>query len=366
MTLLARMEQEGADRGGAPAVPEAREPWARGDASRTSDAPERALVVRMPNWLGDLVMALPALRGAGEALPGVGRVAVVPAALAPLLEGAAEAVVPVERGRSSQALARLAPYRAEGAIILTTSFSSAYLLRRAGVRRLIGYPTEGRWVLGVRGPSRPRAHLAEQYARLVDELGPWSRDLVPRLPAAAAAREVMARRLDEFGLGRSPRVAVFPGAAYGPAKRWPHERFAAVARTLAAGGAGIAVLGSAGERPLAAAVAEAAGLPPESLGAGRTSLLETAGLLAHADLVLANDSGALHLAASCGARTVGVFGSTDPGWTAPPGAAVLRRPTPCAPCFRRTCDIGYRCLTNVTVDEVREVCIELLAGRTVA
>lgn len=319
------------------------------------------VIVRMPNWLGDVVMALPALRGVGEALPGARRAAVVPAALAPLLEGAADEVVALPPGRSGGTADRLRALEARTGLLLTTSFSSALLLRRAGVRRLIGYRTEGRSVLGVRGPRRVEAHLTEQYARLVDEIGAWPRDLLPRLPAAARARQAMEPRLAEFGLARAPRVGIFPGAAYGLAKRWPLERFAAVARVLSAEGASVAILGSAPERPLAASLAEAASLGPETVAAGRTSLIETAGLLGLMDLVLANDSGALHLAAACGARVAGVFGSTDPGWTAPAGGLVLRRPTPCAPCFRRTCDIQCRCLRNVSAEEVSEACRGLLS-----
>jgi heptosyltransferase-2 len=320
----------------------------------------------MPNWLGDLVMALPALAGVAEVFPSARRVAVVRAGLAPLLGGAVDSCVNLPASTPAglrAAAAELGREEAELGILFTDSFSSALLFRMAGVRRMVGFRAEGRAALGVKGMSRPRkAHLREQYALLVDGLGAWRRNLEPRLPDIGAWREAVGGRLREFGLARQPRVILCPGAAFGPAKRWPAERFARVAEILSADGVSVAVSGSASEKPLAADIAGAAGLGEDAVIAGRASLVETAGLLGHADAVVSNDSGALHLAAACGAKTVGLFGSTDPEWTGPPAGMLLRSGAPCSPCFRRTCDIGYECLRAIHVEDVIAACRTALSG----
>ncbi|MEO6463382.1 MAG: glycosyltransferase family 9 protein, partial [Candidatus Eisenbacteria bacterium] len=160
-----------------------------------------------------------------------------------------------------------------------------------------------------------------------------------------------------------------PGARYGPAKRWPPERFAAAAEGWAAAqahpaAAHVLLVGGTEDRADVAAVRAASAPGPTQVVAlaGRTDLVALAGLLAGADAVLANDSGVAHLAAALERPTAIVFGSTDPRWTAPRGAAVrvLADPPSCAPCFRATCAIAerYRCLRAIAPEAATRALLE--------
>jgi heptosyltransferase-2 len=145
---------------------------------------------------------------------------------------------------------------------------------------------------------------------------------------------------------------VSPGAAYGGAKRWLPERFAAASRELASqDGASIVVFGSAAERDLCDQVASASG--GHNL-AGLTTLREFIDMSAACRLCLANDSGAMHIAAATGVPCVTVFGPTDETATGPVGAyaRMVREPVDCAPCGLRECPIDHRCMTRVSVERV--------------
>ena len=188
--------------------------------------------------------------------------------------------------------------------------------------------------------------------------------------------EVSEREMEEvrgkFGLARAagrPWFGLSPGAEYGPAKRWPAERFVAAARSLrektqcrwlVVGGAGDRALGEMIGRDIARATGE----PPLNL-AGQTSLRELAAALKICDLVLTNDTGPMHLAAAVGTPVTAIFGSTSPELTGPiffPHAEVARGRAPCAPCFRRECPIDLRYLRGIETEQVVAAALRCLAG----
>jgi heptosyltransferase-2 len=154
---------------------------------------------------------------------------------------------------------------------------------------------------------------------------------------------------------QAPCLALCPGAEYGPAKRWPAERFAAAANRIAAArGLGeVILLGAEGDRPACMEVARNLTIPHRNL-AGQTPLHEFLAWLAHAGFVLCNDSGAMHVAALFGRPGVAVFGSTEQRLTGPitDSIRVVREHAPCSPCFLRECPIDFRCMTAVTTDHV--------------
>lgn len=163
---------------------------------------------------------------------------------------------------------------------------------------------------------------------------------------------------------RRPRVAVAPASRW-PSKNWPAERFAAVARGLAeACDPAFYLLGSPGERELCAGIAQAAGNRGEVHDmAGRLSLAEVGGLLERADLLIANDTGLMHMAAAVGTPVLALFGPTDPVRTGPygPGHRVLTAPAPCRPCFSRTCrEPGRPCLDGIDVERVVAEALDML------
>lgn len=324
------------------------------------------LLVRLPNWLGDALLARPALHAARRARPALEVRAVGPGALLGLLEadGLFDGAHPWPGDRPGRAaLAReLRAWRPDAALVLPPSFSSAWFAWRTGAPARAGFRHDLRGPLlrpGLRRAPRGDVHLAREYAALAAALGLGDGDPPPapplRLPAAAlAGADALLGGLDAAG---AALALLGPGARYGPAKRWPAERFAAVGRALADRGYRVLVCGTAAERDTCAAVAAGAGAVSV---AGETSLAAQAGLCARARIAVCNDSGLAHLAAAAGAHTVAVFGSTSSAWTAPlgPRVRVVQRPPVCSPCFRRTCAIGVACLDRVAVADVLRACEE--------
>jgi len=174
---------------------------------------------------------------------------------------------------------------------------STALLAATGPRRLVAYGATARW--------RADEHEVRRWCRLLDEAG------MPADPTDLALARPPVAPLAEGAL------LVHPGAAQ-PSRRWPVERWAAVARELAASGASVLLTGGPGERERALQVAAAAALPPSAVVAGRTSPLELAALVAAARLLVSVDTGVAHLATACGTPSVVLFGPTDPALWGPP------------------------------------------------
>ncbi|HTO90460.1 MAG TPA: lipopolysaccharide heptosyltransferase II [Candidatus Sulfotelmatobacter sp.] len=324
-----------------------------GDAGR--------LLVRIPNWLGDAIMARPMLSAIRRHFTGARVVAVGPAALLELLEGDGHWDESAPRDvdpRSTPALG--AP--ADLAIVCPPSFSSAWRAWRLGCRRRVGFRGEARdWLLTdpIARPSRGSLHLSEEYLLLSARVGASAFETPPlRAPALETGSGAPPGSAEN---DHAPFAILAPGATYGPAKRWPAERFVAVGRALTARGLAVRVCGVGAEREICESVASAIAAA-RSL-AGLTSLQQLARLCSGARLVVANDSGLAHLAAAVGAPTVVVFGSTSSAWTAPlgPKVRVVQRPPVCSPCFQRACTIGYRCLEAVPVRDVLGAAEELAA-----
>jgi heptosyltransferase-2 len=233
------------------------------------------------------------------------------------------------------------------------SFGSAWRAFRGRVRSRYGFAGAGRAALLARRlPAREYRrdrHQVENYRMLAGLAGETRAADSPRIEPREEWREEAAR-LWPRAAGR--RVALQPGATYGPAKRWAAERFAAVAQRLARDGAEVAIIGGPADRNETETVGAAA---PEArnLG-GRTTIGGLAALLESADLLVTNDTGPMHLAAAVGTPALAIFGSTSPVWTRPWGDRhrVVTHAVPCQPCFRRDCQIGYGCLTGVEAERV--------------
>ncbi|HEV2149400.1 MAG TPA: glycosyltransferase family 9 protein [Longimicrobiaceae bacterium] len=342
----------------------------------TREDPASPTVVRAPNHLGDLVMALPALAAAGGADVQVVRW------LAPLLEMVRQEdgtgvrrVLPLDRGSRGtlDAARELRRLRYARGILLTPSFSSALLFRLGGVRHRRGTPTDSRGPLLTDRVVLPsaRVHRAALYAALVSGELP-GRPPVPRLhvPAREASRwRELAGRAD------GPLVGVFPGSN-APSRRWDADRYAALVRRLDRRGVRVAVFGSPSERALTAEVAGGRAL---DLG-GRTDLPLLAAGLAECALLVTNDSGPMHLAAAVGTPTLSLQGPGDPAVTRPLGDGqhmVRAGDLPCISCVRNVCprsgpgyvlpDAHRECMRLIEVADVEAVvCARLPAGRAPA
>ena len=329
-------------------------------------------LVRATNWVGDVVMSLPAVRALRAADPN-GTVAILArpwvAELYRLLPEIDEVVVDGAKGGAADAstsehvVSEIRAARFDRAVIFPTSFRAALVLARAGVPERIGYRGEWRGALLTKAIRRGLAagtHQVWKHLRLAEAAGaaiPGAPDV--SWPVSAAVREAARARLAEAGWKGGTFAAAHVASFAHAAKRWELGRFAAVFDELAARrGLPVVLLGSAGERSVNR---EAAGLAKQARVfdlSGATSLPEALGVLAEAAFFLGNDSGLAHLAGAAGTPSVVVFGPTDPEATRPwDGArrdgrpvrqALVRRRTLCAPCRFAVCPIDHACMEGVT------------------
>jgi heptosyltransferase-2 len=333
-------------------------------------------VVIAPNWLGDAVMALPAIADVRNGRPGASLVVAARASVAPLFSLAREVdEVVVLPGRG--------PYPLGGsdvALLLPNSFHSALMTARAGVRERWGYRTDWRALLLTRGVGRAPAgtHQIDSYRHLVQALGFANGSPAPALEPKPECRAAGAEALQRAGWnGQSPLVALAPGAAFGSSKRWPPSAFADLAGGLGEDGIGVVIVGAAADRGTATEVVQAVDRRAPVLDlVGRTDIPTLAGVLLNCRALVANDSGALHLAAALGISVSGVFGPTDERTNAPrprePRApspeprdlttghrppttetvAVFTHPVWCRPCWLSECPLDHTCMRGIAAADV--------------
>lgn len=334
---------------------------------------ESNVVVRMPNWLGDLVMAMPALMQLKRSFSHVA--ALCPKGLAPVLRASdcVDETIPLENAHAfpiKEERLAVARFRAECGVLFNNSFRDALALRLCGVRRLFGTAARGRAVLlerSIRFPKRKDRelnppHQAVRNARIAALAGAalWDEAALPSFRIGISMEEFQRRH--GFRPAK-PLLILAPGAAYGDAKRWDAEKFRRTALVwMQEKGGEVVAVGSGSEAPVCEECVR--GVSGARSLAGRTSLEELMLLLAESDLCIANDSGVMHLAALLGARGVAIFGSTDPAATSPISKKwlVLYEKQPCSPCFRRICPLQTRaCFKAIEVKRVLDAAEELLA-----
>jgi heptosyltransferase II len=382
------------------------------------------VVVRGANWVGDAVMTVPALRELRRVLPA----ASITLATRAWAEGIFEdadfiddlLVVKGETGGAVWAEAReWRARRFDLAVLFPNAFAPALVAALARVPARVGYATQGRRLLLThalpvpewRGhrhevfyylnvvaalerllagsftseAAGPRAVAVQRNPRIGIEPRVGGEQFAPRvggeqseprvsLEVSEARRELARRMLREHGAAferehnaafERPLVALCPGSTNSRAKRWPAERFAALADMLAERArADIFLVGASAELDVSEEVARLMRKRPVVL-TGETDLAQTAALLAVADLLVTNDTGPAHVAAAVGTPVVVVFGPTNPLTTRPFStlAEVVRRPPDCAPCMLRDCPIDHRCMNAITSEEVFVRAAAALAAR---
>ena len=312
----------------------------------------------MPNWLGDAVMAIPAVQAVRTAFPGTWLALAALPSIAPIFEETTAAqpqqVIAVEKPNET---ARLRDGKFDAALLLTNSFRTAWTASRSIADRW-GYAAAGRGVLLTRRVSRPRpaVHQSEYYLELVRRLGIDAPSVRPQITVTEATRRRTRTLFDTAGIGDgTPRVGFAPGAAYGYAKRWPPDRVAQVILRLARDrGARCLLVGAAADREAGREIESR--LPPDIRVTnliGRTDLRLLTGVLEGCRAFVSNDSGAMHLAAAVGVPVTAIFGPTNERATAPVGDHdVILHNVFCRPCMLRECPIDHRCMKRIGVDEV--------------
>lgn len=367
--------------------------------------PPQKILVRGLNWLGDAVMSTPALQRLREARPDAHITLLTPAKLADLWlhHPDVDAVLPFQNDESVFHIARrLRAEKFQISLILPNSVRSALEVFLARIPQRIGYARPWRkWFLTqlaapspnvfpmrkrsvaeikglVRNPTVPSpqsipasAHHIYHYLHLATSLGANPEPALPRLVVTDAETQAIRQRFKIFAEQneRHPWFGLNPGAEYGPAKRWPAERYAAAAielqrRTQCRW----LILGGNADMELATRIANeiraATTLREPVLNlAGQTTLRELCAALKLCLVVVTNDSGPMHVAAAVGSRVVVPFGSTSPELTGPgqPGDVahvLLKSRVPCAPCFRRVCPIDFRCMRQISVEQVVQAALQ--------
>lgn len=346
---------------------------------RASSAPvTRRTLVIAPQWIGDAVMSEPLLArlaARGEALSVAALPWVAPVYRA--MPQVAEVIeLPFAHGRLDWAERRRVAHamrgRFDAAYVLPNSLKSALIPWLARIRERIGYQGESRYLLlNRRLPNPPgRPPMVAFYSALAgDGEAPAHDPHAGERPRLAFAAESIDAAACAASVQRGGYWVFAPGAEYGPAKCWPAEHYAALAKSLGASGRGpVLLLGSGKESALCEQIAAHADGACRVL-AGKTSLLDAMALIAGSRGVVSNDSGLMHVAAAFGVPQVAVFGSTSPEHTPPlnPAARVIwlkdELQLDCAPCFDRVCRFGHtRCLTGVSPERVERALNDLQAA----
>jgi len=268
--------------------------------------------------------------------------------------------------------ASLRAERFDAAILLQNAFDAALMAWLARIPVRIGYDRDARGLLLTDAIPIPAAGEIPEHERFyylellrrAEIIGALPDVTEIRLGGIEAAREAGLRRMAELGIS-GPAIGISPGAAYGDAKRWLPERFAAAGAQVAGRlNAAVLLFGAPAERPLCDEVAiplTRAGIAVHNL-AGVTALGEFIEMVAACRAFLTNDSGAMHVASALGLPTVAVFGATEDTTTGPTGvnARVVREPVACSPCLLRECPIDHRCMTSVSAGRVAEAALELM------
>jgi len=322
----------------------------------------RRLLVRAPNWLGDAVLSLGAVRDLRRNFPQARIELLARASVAPLYRAVRE-IDAVRECVGFRAEIRRLRGNFDLAVLLPNSFASALQAFSAGIPERWGYATDGRGGLltrRVRVPALRDRSQVYYYRAMLAGLGlvvSASPDISIRCPEDWASQGRMI-------LGEGPWFGLSPGATYGSAKRWLPERYAALGDVLCRRNqARVAIVGSAAERPIGEAIARSMSSSPRVL-CGKTSLPELLGVISQFRLLVTNDSGPMHVAASLGVPLVAVFGPTNWRETTPMGTRLrlVKQDVECSPCMLRDCPIDHRCMRRVSIEQVLGEAQALLEG----
>lgn len=331
-----------------------------------SVAREGILVVG-PAWIGDMVLAQSLFMTLKQRFPKSPIDVLAPAWSEPLLARMPEVnsgiVMPLDHGelgfRTRWRLGHRLRHRYRQAIVLPRSWKSALVPFFAQIPQRTGYRGEYRYALINDVRHLDKSRLTRTVERFV-ALGLGRESLLPATeipePRLRVDPQNQQRLLGRLALNlREPVVALIPGAEYGPAKRWPVDRYGALAIQLLASGRQVWVFGSVHEQSLGEEVVRIAGKQVINL-CGRTRLEEAVDLLALVDTAVTNDSGLMHLAAAVGVKIIAIYGSSSPDYTPPltGQAQIAYLRLSCSPCFERVCPLGHtNCLNHITVDDIR-------------
>jgi heptosyltransferase-2 len=321
------------------------------------------IAVFLPNWVGDVVMATPAIRALREQIPDAELVAIQRPYVAGVLNGSSwftDVINLPRNNRLNELKERIQGQNFDVAILFPNSIRSAIYALFSGAKRRIGYSRLGRdWLLTdcLRPPRdflwrrTPHSTLIA-YNRLVEVLG-VKPSLRMVLPLTEAELNLAEQAFLNLGLLNDKPVWSFnPGAAYGASKLWPISSFATLARRCADEfGVQVLILCGPGQEQIAASIAQLAQHQQVySLAKVPLSLGLIKGCIAKSSLMVTTDSGPRHFGTALGIPVITLYGPTHPEWTetfAPTEANIQLR-LPCGPCQLRSCPLDHGCMRSIT------------------
>ncbi len=330
------------------------------------------ILIRATNWVGDAIMALPALRAVRSRFPEAEIAIVARPFVADIYrdQQICNQIITYDSngahsgfsGRERLA-AHLRALKFDVALLLQNAFDAAWLAWRARIPERIAYARDGRSLLltkpvPVPKPGEIPAHEKFYYLELLRRVG-WIKSLPEANFISLTVPEERCRNAENFlchaGMRSGVlRIAIGAGASYGSAKCWPPTRFAELANRLQSQtDADVVLFGPAAESAVSNAITAEMCKPPIDL-TGKTAIAELPALLSQCHLFIGNDSGAMHVAAAVGLPVVAVFGPTDPHGTAPvtPRCNIVQEKPYCSPCFLRRCPTDHRCMMKITPEMV--------------
>lgn len=334
----------------------------------------KKILMRGPNWVGDSILAIPAMKAVRATFPD----AEITLLVRPWVAGVYKAAPFIDHLWSEPRPSSLSDWiRLTGgirkshfdlALLFPNSFESAAMMFLSGVPQRVGYATDGRsWLLtNSLKPASGKRHQIHYYLDLAGAVSATVDRPSIEIEASSDEKAQAAKLLLSEGIPQGRRYLVLnPGAAYGSAKRWGENGFAEAGDTLAAEfDLDVVIVGSEMERSIAQTIQNRMRSRVAVLS-GKTSLETLIGVISQSSLMLTNDSGPMHVAAALGVPTVAVFGATNDIVTGPcgPRTRVVKEPVECSPCMLRECPIDHRCMTRVSAEAVCRAAREVLRAR---
>jgi len=326
------------------------------------------ILLRSANWVGDAVMTTPAIRGVRRNFPGARISILAKPWVAPVFSNNRnidQVIIYDAQGRHNgwTGLLRLARdlkrYRFDMAVLFQNAFEAALLAFLAEIPRRLGYCTDARSILltdRVRATRKLKnGHQIDYYLGILKGAGLTTDDRALSITVTEKEKQVALHLLKQYGAGDPENViGINPGAAFGTAKRWYPERYAALIKRLHEScNASFFIFGGAGEASLGSTISGLTGEYCINL-CGKTSLREAIALINVCSLFITNDSGLMHVAAALDIPQVAIIGPTDPINTGPVNSLshIVCVPTSCSPCLKPECPEDHRCMKKISVDLV--------------
>lgn len=343
------------------------------------------ILIRAPNWVGDAVMCTPALMDIRECYPDAHITLWARSAIAELLRdhpSINEVLLyqhqSLHAGMMGKArlIRELRVHQFQVAILLQNAFEAAFLTMCAGIPERWGYGTDGRRFLLSKAlatlPNKKSLHQVRYYQSLIQQVSGYTLPRRTQLAVFDRDEEQVNHRFPQIVTRTGEYlIGLNPGSVYGSSKRWVPNRFAELTdrvvdhiRQRAGSTATVkcVLVGGIGEESLAQTIASLMQVTPMVLS-GKTTLRDLMVIIKRCALFITNDTGPMHIAAAFNVPLVAIFGSTDPGYSAPFGweDAVVQDSVRCAPCFLRSCPIDHRCMTQVSVEQAFDAALRQLS-----